>query len=173
MSDEKEKSRPAFIAVGSNLGDRVRNCKEAIKLVCQTPGVELVAVSSLYETAPFGISSDKRFINGVFEVSTILTPLELMEVLLRVEKKMGRDRSLGPDRVIDLDLLAIEGELRMPDEKGDLELPHPRFSERDFVLVPWAEIAPDFVPEGFDLSIKHILQKLMLCDASMKKVEES
>ncbi len=172
MPDERKK-RPAFIAVGSNLGDRVRNCREAIRQVSHTPGVELVSVSSLYETAPVGIASDKRFINAVFEVLTTLTPLELMEVLLRVEKKMGRDRSLGPDRVIDLDLLAVEGELRIPDEKGDLELPHPRFSERDFVLVPWTEIAPDFVPEGFDLSINQILKKLTLCDASMKKVEES
>ncbi len=172
MSDERKK-RSAFIAVGSNLGDRIGNCREAIRLVCQTPGVKHVAVSSLYETAPVGIASDKRFINGVFEVSTTLTPLELMEVLLRVEKKMGRDRSLGPDRVIDLDLLAVEGEARMPDEKGDLELPHPRFSERDFVLVPWAEIAPQFVPEGFSLNISQILEKLTVFDASMKKVEES
>ena len=172
MPDERKK-RTAFIAVGSNLGDRVRNCREAIRQVSHTPGVELVSVSSLYETAPVGIASNKRFINAVFEVLTTLTPLDLMEVLLRVEKKMGRDRSLGPDRVIDLDLLAVEGEARMPDERSDLELPHPRFSERDFVLVPWAEIAPQFVPEGFDLTISQILQKLTVFDASMKKVEES
>ena len=172
MPDERKKTT-AFIAVGSNLGDRVRNCREAIRQVSHTPGVELVSVSSLYETAPVGIASNKRFINAVFEVLTTLTPLDLMEVLLRVEKKMGRDRSLGPDRVIDLDLLAVEGEARMPDERSDLELPHPRFSERDFVLVPWAEIAPQFVPEGFDLTISQILEKLTVFDASMKKVEDS
>ncbi len=141
-------------------------------MVSENPGVEFMAGSSLYETAPVGITSDKPFVNGVFEIKTSLGPLGLLDVLLCVEKKMGRDRSKGPDRIIDLDLLNMEGITRRPDEISNLELPHPRLSERDFVLVPWAEIAPDLVVEGLGQTVKVLLDSLSSCGSLIRKLEE-
>ncbi|NPA94297.1 MAG: 2-amino-4-hydroxy-6-hydroxymethyldihydropteridine diphosphokinase [Thermodesulfobacteria bacterium] len=171
MSGTKRSLR-AFIAVGSNLGARVSNCKRAVSMVDESPGVDCLSRSSLYETAPVGINSQRPFVNGVFEVRTTLGPLDLLDVLLEVEKQMGRDRSQGPDRVIDLDLLNMEGVTRQPDERSDLELPHPRLADRDFVLVPWAEIAPDVVVEGLGKTVRELLECLSSLESVIRKVEE-
>ncbi len=102
--------------------------------------MKVFAVSSLYETAPVGVTDQPNFLNAVAEVSTTLTPTELLETLLVLEKNRGRVRTLrwGP-RVIDIDILAY-GDVRM--DTAALTLPHPRLEERAFALVPLAEIAP-------------------------------
>ncbi|HUV96823.1 MAG TPA: 2-amino-4-hydroxy-6-hydroxymethyldihydropteridine diphosphokinase [Acidobacteriaceae bacterium] len=132
----------AYIALGSNLGDRERTLRSAIAALRQLGTVE--ATSSFYETAPVGIVEQPDFLNAVVALRTALSPQELMAALLRVEQQQGRDRSTsvpkGP-RTLDLDLLSY-GDVVM--ETPTLTLPHPSLAERRFVLVPLTEIAPQW-----------------------------
>ena len=150
--------RRAFIGLGSNLGDRAENCRAALEMMERHQDIEVIRCSSLYETEPVGIDSDRWFINAVAEIVTSLGPRELLQELLLVEAGMGRDRSQGPDRVIDLDILMIEGIIE--DGANGPEIPHPRFHERPFVLVPWSEIAPDTIVEPMGKSIAELLSLL-------------
>jgi 2-amino-4-hydroxy-6-hydroxymethyldihydropteridine diphosphokinase len=130
----------AFVALGSNLGDREATIRAAVAELGGVEGVDVVAVSSLEETDPVGYLDQPRFLNGVVELSTDLEPRALLELLLSVEARFGRDRSAGPaqgPRTLDLDLLLYGSEV--VDEPG-LELPHPRLHERRFVLRPLAEL---------------------------------
>jgi 2-amino-4-hydroxy-6-hydroxymethyldihydropteridine diphosphokinase len=123
----------AYVGLGANLGDREATIRSA---VAELPG--LVAVSTLRETDPVGVTEQPKFLNGVAALETELTPRELLDVLLAVERKLGRERRerWGP-RTIDLDLL-LYGD-RTLDEPG-LAVPHPRLHERRFVLEPLAEL---------------------------------
>jgi 2-amino-4-hydroxy-6-hydroxymethyldihydropteridine diphosphokinase len=110
-------------------------------------GIEVLKVSSTYETEPVGYTEQPDFKNAVVMVSTTLQPRELLEVVLGIEQKMGRVRTIrwGP-RVIDIDILLYDD--KEIDEEG-LQIPHPRMMERRFVLEPLAEIAPELVlPDG-------------------------
>jgi 2-amino-4-hydroxy-6-hydroxymethyldihydropteridine diphosphokinase len=132
----------AFIALGSNLGDREATIRAAVTELDAAAGVEVVGISSLEETDPVGYLDQPRFLNGAAELRTELAPRELLELLLSVEARYGRDRSAGPPkgpRTLDLDLLLYDSE-RLA-EPG-LELPHPRLHERLFVLRPLAELDP-------------------------------
>ena len=117
-----------------------------MKELAGLPTMEIAAVSSIYETAPVGLTDQPDFLNLVVSVRTALSPRELMDALLHIENKMGRVRTVrwGP-RVIDLDLLLYGSEqVDLP----QLTVPHPRLRERAFVLVPLAEIAPELrLPE--------------------------
>ena len=123
----------AYVGLGANLGDREATIRAA---VAELPGV--VAVSTLRETDPVGITEQPRFLNGVVALETDLTPRELLDVLLAVERRLGRERRerWGP-RTIDLDLL-LYGDQTL-DEPG-LAVPHPRLHERRFALEPLAEL---------------------------------
>ncbi len=138
----------AYIGLGTNLGDRRGALETALQEMHQPPIICVERVSSVYETAPVGVTEQPDFLNAVARLRTTLLPRELLDVLLHLENKMGRVRTLrwGP-RVIDLDLL-IYGDAQVS-EPG-LEVPHPRLRERAFVLGPLAEIAPDLClpPEG-------------------------
>ena len=137
----------AFIGLGANLGHREATIARALELVSQAEGVDIVAVSSLRETEPWGPVEQPPYLNGAVEVETELRPRALLEVLLGVEHALGRDRSgerWGP-RTIDLDLLLYEDV--DVDEPG-LTVPHPRLHERLFALEPLAELAPDAVVPG-------------------------
>jgi 2-amino-4-hydroxy-6-hydroxymethyldihydropteridine diphosphokinase len=131
----------AYVGLGANLGDREGTIRAA---VAQLPGV--VAVSHLRETDPVGLTDQPRFLNGVAELETELAPRELLDVLLAVERRLGRERRerWGP-RTIDLDLLLYGDEVI--DEDG-LTVPHPRLHERPFVLEPLADLAPKLVVPG-------------------------
>jgi len=133
----------AFIAIGSNLGDRTGNVREAVRLVADGVKASLVAMSSLYETEPWGVKEQGPFVNAAMIVETPLAPSELLAHLKSVEASMGRTRTVrwGP-RTIDLDIIFIE---EMVIEAEGLRVPHPGADERAFVMVPLAEIAPDFV----------------------------
>jgi len=142
----------AFIAFGSNLGDRLANLQQAARLLRDHAGVEFVRASEIYETDPVGRVDQGRFLNAAAEVETTLSPRALLNLLLSIERELGRDRGRdrgagerwGP-RAIDLDLLLYDdAEI---DEPG-LTLPHPRMHERLFVLVPLADIAPERVVES-------------------------
>jgi 2-amino-4-hydroxy-6-hydroxymethyldihydropteridine diphosphokinase len=130
----------AYVGLGANLGDREGTIRAAVAAL---PGV--VAVSSLRETDPVGKTDQPRFLNGVAALDTELSARELLDTLLTVERKLGRERRerWGP-RTIDLDLLLYGDET--VDEPG-LTVPHPRLHERRFVLEPLAELDPElFVP---------------------------
>jgi len=132
----------SYIGIGSNVGDRSDFCRRAVAALDNSQGVDVDAVSSLYETSPIGGPPQRSFLNLVARVRTELNPRGLLQVCKRIEQTMGREPSdirWGP-RVIDLDVLTFG------DEKigePDLEIPHPRMTRRRFVLVPLLEIDPE------------------------------
>jgi 2-amino-4-hydroxy-6-hydroxymethyldihydropteridine diphosphokinase len=130
----------AFIALGSNLQNPQKQIQFALQTIANAPDIELIKTSSLYQTTPVGYDNQPDFINAVAEVSTKLTPLALMRTLLKIEASQGRERPFpNAPRVIDLDLLIYDDVVMDTDV---LTLPHPRMSERGFVMLPLAEIAP-------------------------------
>jgi len=141
-TDEQDRPRigTVLLSLGSNLGDRVRNLERALERLRGHLYIE--GVSSIYETQPVGIKDQPWFLNIVCSATTRLKPAALLEYVLELEEDLGRRRGqrFGP-RVIDIDILAYDD--RVIDEH-DLELPHPRMSERRFVLEPLAEIEPDW-----------------------------
>jgi 2-amino-4-hydroxy-6-hydroxymethyldihydropteridine diphosphokinase len=128
----------AYVGLGANLGDREATIEEALRLLGTQPGVTVAAVSTLRDTAPVGKLDQPRFLNGAARVETELSPRELLDALLRIERELGRVRRerWGP-RTIDLDLL-LYGDEQL-DEPG-LTVPHPRLHERRFALEPLAEL---------------------------------
>ena len=135
----------AFVGLGSNLGDRERMLNQALALLGERVAVR--AVSSFRETEPWGDVDQPRFLNAAAEVETELSPRALLDVLLDVERRLGRTRGgrrYGP-RTIDLDLL-LYGDV-VVDEPG-LTVPHPHLHERRFVLEPLAELDADLVVPG-------------------------
>ena len=132
-----------YIGIGSNLESPAKNCLKAVEHLYAHPDIKRVAQSSLYQSEPFGITNQDWFVNSVTQVTTPLSPEELLRVCLSIEQTMGRTRTgkWGP-RIIDLDILFYD-DLILKQE--GLEVPHPGIAERSFVLVPMNEIASDFV----------------------------
>jgi 2-amino-4-hydroxy-6-hydroxymethyldihydropteridine diphosphokinase len=131
----------AFIAIGSNLQEPVRQVNMAFKLLADLPETEVTKHSSLYRTAPVGYDNQPDFINAVAEVSTDLTPQALLHAMLTAETAQGRERPFpNAPRVLDLDLLLYDDRVM---NMTELTLPHPRMHERGFVLYPLVEIAPE------------------------------
>lgn len=136
-----------YFSVGSNLGDRVENLAQVIKIFSRDDRVMLARNSSVYETSPIGLESQPDFLNVVFEGHTELEPRDLLCYIKSVEKEIGREKTVrwGP-RVIDIDILTYGDQIV---EQEDLMIPHVRMKYRAFVLIPLAEICPDFVfPDG-------------------------
>lgn len=131
----------AYIALGSNLGDRRQHIAAALQWLHQPPAMLVARVSTLYETTPVDCPPDSRpFINGVARLRTTLSPRDLMRQLLTTERRLGRERSTkNASRTIDLDLLLFD--MHVINEPPELIVPHPRLHERSFVLEPLAEIA--------------------------------
>ncbi len=146
---------PAYISLGTNLGDRLDNLMRALELLQKEVDTKIIMVSAIYETAPVGGPDQGPFLNACVILETALSPTKLLLGMLEIENKLGRVRKerWGP-RVIDLDLL-IYDEIRM--NTPLLELPHPRLSERDFVLVPLADIAPALIVPGQSKKVADIL----------------
>jgi 2-amino-4-hydroxy-6-hydroxymethyldihydropteridine diphosphokinase len=136
----------AYVGLGANLGPREITLLRAVDLLAETDGVEVLAVSQLRETEPVGVVDQPLFLNGAVAVDTSLSPQDLLDRLLEIERGLGRVRDVrwGP-RVIDLDLL-VYGD-RQVDEPG-LHVPHPRLRERRFALEPLAELNPELVIPG-------------------------
>ena len=148
----------AYIALGSNLGDKEKNLRRALLLLTQQ-GVEVVRVSSFLSTEPYGVTDQPQFLNAVACVRTSLAPLALLDVLLATELAMGRVRLRHwGERNIDLDLLLYEDVvLDMP----RLRLPHPDMQNRVFVLLPLAEIAPELKHPTLQKTIWELKENLM------------
>jgi 2-amino-4-hydroxy-6-hydroxymethyldihydropteridine diphosphokinase len=138
----------AFVGLGANLGEPEQQIRQAVELLGAEAGIEVVAVSSLRDTDPVGYEDQPRFVNGAVELRTSLTPRELLDRLLEIERRLGRVRGDGPrfgPRPIDLDLLLYGAE--EVDEPG-LTVPHPRLAERRFALEPLAELEPSLQVPG-------------------------
>lgn len=150
MNDER-----IFLGLGSNLGDRAVYLESARAALKDTAGISFIAASSIYETAPVGVVDQPAFLNQVIEVRSGLSPAELLEKALEIEKSLGRERRerWGP-RTIDIDMLCYGERVIRTDL---LTLPHPEAHRRRFVLVPWAEIAPEFVLASLQKNIADLL----------------
>jgi 2-amino-4-hydroxy-6-hydroxymethyldihydropteridine diphosphokinase len=148
--DPSADATSAYVALGANLGERLERLREAVRLLAETDGVEVVRSSRVFETEPVG-PPQPAYLNAVVEVRTTLDPRGLLEVAQAVENALGRVRAerWGP-RSIDVDILTFDD--RTVDEP-DLEIPHPRMHERGFVLVPLGELDDDpMLPGGRRLS---------------------
>ena len=138
----------AFVGIGGNLGDVETTLAEALWAIEALPMTTLQRQSAFYRTPAWGKTDQPDFLNAAVELRTRLAPKVLLDALLEIERRFGRDRATeerwGP-RALDLDLLLFgDG----PHAEPGLQLPHPRMHERAFVLVPLAEIAPDVVVPG-------------------------
>lgn len=146
----------AYLGLGSNIGNKKENIDNSIDMIKNHRLIDLKKVSSYYETEPVGYHEQDWFLNVVLEIDSKLTPYELLEFCGLIEEKLKRKRIIrwGP-RTIDVDILLYEGFVST-DEK--LTVPHPRMTERAFVMVPLYEIAPDIEIDNKDIS--QILKKL-------------
>jgi 2-amino-4-hydroxy-6-hydroxymethyldihydropteridine diphosphokinase len=150
----------AFIAFGSNLGDRLQNFSEARRQLTASPNIELLTASPIYEAEAVGCPLRTRpFLNAVVQIETTLTPFGLLNALQQIEETMGRApaRPKNVPRRIDLDLLACDA-LILQDPR--LTLPHPELTKRRFVLRPLADIAPDYIVAGTDKTVRDWLTEL-------------
>ncbi|WP_407305868.1 2-amino-4-hydroxy-6-hydroxymethyldihydropteridine diphosphokinase [Desulfosporosinus sp. SB140] len=136
----------AFLGLGSNLGDRAYYLSEAVAAL-QRPTITIASVSGIYETEPWGVQEQPMYWNQVIEVETSLASLDLLHICQEIEQQLGRVRKEHwGSRTIDIDLLIYDNEVSESDE---LTLPHPYLENREFVLAPLREIAPDLIlPSG-------------------------
>ncbi|MBW7454486.1 2-amino-4-hydroxy-6-hydroxymethyldihydropteridine diphosphokinase [Paenibacillus sepulcri] len=143
-SADLNKTSQAYLALGSNIGDREQLLRQALHLLDSHPGIQVKRISGIYETAPVGYTDQPAFLNMAASVCTTLEPLELLRTMLDIENQLGRTRDIrfGP-RTIDLDLLLMDDVQMSEDE---LTLPHPRMMERAFVLVPLSDVLSSHHP---------------------------
>lgn len=146
-----------YIGIGSNMGDRRTNCLQAIEKL-EGRGIAVRRVSSLYETEPWGVPDQPRFINMAVEAETGLSPEALLSVLKYIEREAGRLETIkwGP-RIADLDILLYEDRIV---EQEHLRIPHPYLHQRSFVLLPLAEIAPDVLHPVIKKTIREVKEEL-------------
>lgn len=143
-----------YLLTGGNIGNRVANLQQACDLIEQRVGTT-IAASSIYETAPWGITDQPAFVNQVLRIRTHLSPAEVLKQLLKIEEVMGRTRALryGP-RIIDIDILLYND---IVVQAPDLIIPHPEMANRRFVMVPLNEIAPGVVHPVYHKTVQQLL----------------
>lgn len=151
-----------FLGLGSNLGDKQKNINRAYRQIKKRIG-KIVSQSAFHVSEPEGFESRNQFVNTVCEVATTLTAREVLQETQEIEKQLGRtnkshDREYS-DRIIDIDILLFENQII---EEPNLNIPHPRFHLRDFVLIPFAEISPDTIHPVFDKSILQLKNELLI-----------
>ena len=151
-----------YLGLGTNLGDKEQNLRGAVQKIEEQVG-NVVSLSAFYVTAPWGFASENSFLNAAACVETELSPLEVLQM---IERELGRTKKsvngIYSDRLIDIDLLLYEDlVLSVTSASGaELTLPHPLMAERDFVMKPLAEIAPDILHPVLGKTMKGILNAL-------------
>lgn len=154
----------AYLALGTNLGNKKLNLKKAVKEIEKRIG-HIKKLSAFYASKPWGFESDNNFVNAALSVETNLSPTELLEETQKIELDLGRtSKSTAKgysDRVIDIDIIFYESEQIKTKE---LEIPHPYMHERDFVYIPIAEIAPDYIHPILEVKIKELIKGKHLLD---------
>ena len=154
-----------YLSLGSNLGDRRANLKKALSLLGDS--VDIASVSSVYDTKPVGVGEQPRFLNLMCRVNTNIGPLQLLSLIKGIESSMGRDLKLkNAPRIIDIDII-FYGDTIM--ESPELIIPHPRMLERAFVLIPFAEIAPEIVHPVSGERIDELASRVEDRDGVVKK----
>lgn len=154
-SKGKDDMKKAYIGIGTNIGNRLNNIKDAVSALTHLPETQVTKISAVYETEPWGYTEQDDFLNACVEVKTKLSPKTLLGACLGIEAAFGRERPFkNAPRVLDMDLLLYEG---VTINEKELTLPHPRIQERAFVLVP----------------LKDILETLELNDMDFKKSYEN
>ncbi len=156
----------AYVGIGSNVGDKLGYCQKAVSLLC-SPNVVLTAVSSLYETEPTDYLHQDWFYNAVVAVTTTLSPVLLLQRCQAIELALGKHIKIpkGP-RTIDLDILFYQDAVM---DSPALIVPHPSALSRRFVLIPMAEIAPDFIPPGNQKTIQSIGEAALVGSPAVRK----
>ena len=144
-----------YLGLGSNLGNRQENLDMALKLLSQR--LQIGKISSIYDTEPMGNTNQPRFLNLACEVFTRLTPEGLLALTKGIERKMGRYSRSGEPRTIDIDIILYGDQVI---DTPDLVVPHPKMAERSFVLIPLAEIAPDFVHPVLKKTMRELNQAI-------------
>ncbi|HEY5599918.1 MAG TPA: 2-amino-4-hydroxy-6-hydroxymethyldihydropteridine diphosphokinase, partial [Candidatus Manganitrophaceae bacterium] len=162
-----KKEALAFIGIGSNLGDRLALCREAVGRLQENPAIKIIKVSSLYETEPMEFLEQEWFYNAVVQIQTTAAPDQLLNDCQSIENRLRKKVEFpkGP-RTIDLDLLFYDQEVV---NRPGLTLPHPAAAERPFVLIPLAEIAPDFIHPLLHESAQSLLRRLKTSSRVEKK----
>jgi 2-amino-4-hydroxy-6-hydroxymethyldihydropteridine diphosphokinase len=154
-----------YIGVGSNLGDRIYFLTEAGRCLLDSPGVKGLQSAPVYETSPVGPSGPGNFLNTVFQLDVCLSPQQLLRIVQHIEVLLGRPRATQAGgvgarigaRTIDLDILLFDDLVFQNDE---LVVPHPHLHQREFVLRPLADLAPDYMHPELDLSVRELLAAL-------------
>ncbi len=149
-----------YLSLGSNLGDRVGYIQQATSLLSMHENINIVATSSFYESEPWKMNSDNWFVNAIVQISTNLSPEELLDECQRIEYQLGRPANRSSDyidRTIDIDIISYDN-LILNNER--LTIPHKHFHKRAFVLVPMLEIADDFVHPFFGKTVESLFEAI-------------
>lgn len=147
-----------FLGIGTNIGNKKKNITDATIIIGSVMG-EIRALSSLYETEPWGYESPNTFLNAVIQIETEIEPQKCLDIAKAIEREMGRVHTKEgyEDRIIDIDILFYDDTIY---HSGNLTIPHPLIEKRDFVLRPMAEIAPDFRHPISGKTMKNLLHEL-------------
>ena len=161
----------AFLSIGSNIGDRETNLSKSIVMVSALEHTSVLLESSNYDSEPLYNKNQGYFLNKVIKIQTKLNPYELLEKVKSIELQMGRDlnNSHNVPRIIDIDILVFNN---LVVDSKNLTLPHPRIMERQFVLKPWGEIAPDYLMPGESLTIRALSFKCQTRNQKVKLVKD-
>lgn len=150
----------AFLSLGSNIGDRLGYVQQAASILGTTNNIQIITTSSFYETEPWQMDSPNWFVNAIVQISTTLSPEELLIVINRIEAQLGRERSEKreyTDRTIDIDILFYD---KLMINTNKLVIPHKFFHKRACMLVPMLEIAQDFVHPLFNKTVSDLYDEL-------------
>ena len=167
-----KKNFKIYLSLGSNLGNRIQNLENAVDQIRKKIG-EIRSISSYYETESWGFDSENKFVNIALIALTELSPENLLDEIHKIENLIGRDRTVVKahemdyfDRIIDIDIIHFEDEARNNEK---LTIPHAKFSERNFVLIPLQEIDPEFVHPSTNQGVEELIE---LCndDSQIRKI---